>query len=621
MPLKKLILKPGVNRENTPYASEGGWYECDKVRFRQGTPEVIGGWTRVSNNTFNGVCRSLWNWVTLSKKNFVGVGTNTNFYLERGGLYFDITPFRATATLNNPFTATNGSPVIAVYDLAHGGISGDYVAITGALTLGQFITAAVLNQTYEITVIDNDNYTISVGVNAGPSDTGNGGAAVTIGYEISPGPETVQPIYGWGAGTWGQGVWGSTGAASTEPLRIWNQTNFGEDLVFGPRGGAVYYWEANLGETSHGVEIGTLAGANETPVVQNYLLVSDASRFVFCFGTNEIGSGAIDPMLIRWSDQESIVDWNPVATNQAGSLRLSRGSSIITAIQTRQEIVVITDSTVYSLQYLGAPLVWGSQLLGDNISITSQNAASLASGVVFWMGVDKFYMYDGTIRTLTCDLRKYIFSDINKAQFQQVFSGTNEAFNEVWWFYCAEGSVVVDRYVIYNYLENVWTYGTMERSAWLDSGLRDFPLAASYNNLLLNHEVGVDNNEGNSAAAINAYVQSAQFDLDDGHNFSFIWRMLPDIRFQGSTANSPAVTMTLYPLKGSGSGYTTPASVGGSNDAAVTQSVSYPVEQYTNQIYTRVRGRQLAIRIESDQLGTTWQLGSTRIDIRQDGRR
>ena len=621
MPLKKLLLKPGVNRENTRYTTEGGWYECDKIRFRQGTPEAIGGWTRISNNTFNGICRSLWNWVTLAKKNFVGIGTNTNFYLERGGIYYDITPFRATATLNGPFTATSGSPVIAVYDVAHGGSTGEYVAITGALTLGQFITAPVLNQTYEITVVNNDNYTINVGVNAGAADTGHGGATVTIGYEISPGPEYVIPIYGWGAGYWGQGVWGSTGAVSTESLRIWSQTNFGQNLVFGPRGGAIYYWDAELTESSHGVEIGTLAGASQTPTVQNFLLVSDASRFVFAFGTNDLGTGIQDPMLIRWSDQENIADWNPQPTNQAGSLRLSHGSSIITAVQARQEIVVITDSSVYSLQYLGAPYVWGSQLLGDNISITSQNAASLASGVLFWMGVDKFYLYDGAIKTLSCDLRKYVFSNINKTQFSQVFSGTNEAFNEVWWFYCSADSIVVDSYVTYNYLENVWAYGTMLRSAWLDSGLRDFPLAASYNGLLLNHEAGVDNGEGVSPAAINAYIQSSEFDIDDGHNFSFIWRLIPDLTFEGSTAVAPSLTMTLYPMKGSGSGYTTPASVGGSNSEPVVQSASYPIEAFTNQIYTRVRGRQLSIRVESDQLGTTWQLGAPRIDIRQDGRR
>ena len=622
MPLKKLLLKPGVNRENTRYTTEGGWYECDKVRFRQGTPEMIGGWERVSNNTFNGICRSLWNWVTLAKKNFVGVGTNTNFYLERGGIYYDITPFRATATLNGPFAATNGSPVITVTDVAHGASIGEYVAITGAVTLGEFITAPVLNQTHEIiTVLTNDTYTINVGVNAGPSDTGNGGAAVTIGYEIAPGREYVQPIYGWGAGTWGQGVWGSTGASSLESLRVWSQSNFGQDLVFGPRGGAIYYWSAPTGETVHGVDITTLAGANECPVVQNFLLVSDASRFVFAFGTNEIGSADLDPMLIRWSNQEDITDWDPVATNQAGSLRLSHGSSIITAIQTRQEIVVLTDSSVYSIQYLGAPYVWGSQLLGDNISITSQNAIALASGVVFWMGVDKFYMYDGSVKTLPCDLRKYIFNDINKGQFQQVFAGTNEAFNEVWWFYCSEGSIVVDKYVIYNYLENVWTYGSMLRSAWLDSGLRDYPLSASYEGRLLNQESGVDDGEGESLAPINAYILSSQFDIDDGHNFSFIWRMLPDITFDGSTVNDPSVTMTLYPLKGSGSGYTDPASVGGTNLAQVVQSSSYPVEQFTNQIYTRVRGRQLSIKIESDQLGTTWQLGAPRIDIRPDGRR
>lgn len=621
MPLKKLLLKAGVNRENTRYTTEGGWYECDKIRFRQGTPEMIGGWQRISNNTYLGVCRSLWNWVTLTGKNLLGVGTNKMFYIERGGVYYDITPYRETATLSNPFTATASSNVITVADASHGGSTGDYVVISGAVSLGGNITAAVLNTTHVMTVVDGNTYTITVSATASGSDTGHGGTSVVVGYEISPGPEYVFPINGWGAGTWGQGVWGNTGGTSLEDLRLWSQSNFGENLVFGPRGGGLYYWEADLGETTHAKNVVDLVGASDVPIFQNYLTVSDVSRFVFVFGTNEIGTSTMDPMLIRWSDQEDITNWTPSATNQAGSLRLSHGSEIITAVQTRQEIVVLTDSSVYSLQYLGPPYVWGSQLLGDNISVASQNAIILASGVLFWMGVDKFYMYDGVVKTLQCDLRKFVFDDINKVQYGQVFAGTNEAFNEVWWFYCSEGSTTVDKYVTYNYLENVWAYGEMARSAWLDSGARDYPVAATYSNLLVNHEFGINDGEGTTPVPINSYIMSSQFDIDDGHNFSFIWRMLPDLTFAGSTAENPTVTMTLYPLKGSGSGYTSPASVGGSNTANVVESAVYPVEQFTNQVYTRVRARQMSMRIESNQLDTTWQLGAPRIDIRQDGRR
>ena len=621
MPLKKLLLRSGVNRENTRYTTEGGWYECDKVRFRQGTPEMIGGWKRFSQFTYLGVCRSLWNWVTVGGRNLVGVGTNVKFYLERGGRYYDITPLRATATLNNPFTATNGSNVITVTDSAHGGQTGDYVSFEDAVELGGNITAAVLNQNYQITVVDANTYTFVATATANASDTGHGGSAVIANYEISPGPAYSVPTTGWGAGTWSQGVWGATGGTSYESIRLWSQSNFGDNLVLGPRGGGLYYWEAAGGFSSHAVNATTLVGASDVPVIQNYLLVSDASRFVFAFGCNDIGSATQDPMLIRWSDQENITDWTPTATNQAGSLRLSHGSEIVTALQTRQEIVVLTDSSIYSVQYLGAPYVWGSQLLGDNISVISQNCATVASGTVYWMGMDKFYLYNGTVQTLNCDLRKFIFSDINRLQLDQIFAGTNEAFNEVWWFYCSAGSDTIDRYVIFNYVENVWSYGTMARSAWLDSGLRDYPMAASLNNNLVYHENGLNNEETATPEAINAYITSSQFDIDDGHNFSFIWRLLPDITFEGSTAASPTVTFSLLPLKGSGSGYTDPASVGGDNEAQVVETASYPVEQFTNQINTRVRGRQMSIKVESDQLDTTWQLGAPRIDIRQDGRR
>jgi hypothetical protein len=373
--------------------------------------------------------------------------------------------------------------------------------------------------------------------------------------------------------------------------------------------------------SQRGVLLSALNGASNVPLSQNYFLISDASRFVLCFGTNEIGSSTVSPMLVRWSDQENPVDWTPSATNQAGSITLSRGSEIITAIQTRQEILIYTNIALYSFQYLGPPFVWGSQILSDNISIISPNAVATASGIVFWMGVDKFYMYDGSVKTMRCDLRQFVFSDLNMAQSDQIFAVTNEGFNEVWWFYCSAGSMAVDQYVVYNYLEDIWYYGTMARTAGLDSGIEQFPIAATYSNNIVEHENGLNDQETATATAINAYITSSQFDIGDGHNFAFVYRMLPDLTFRGSTSNSPVATMYLFGLKNSGSGYNNPASVGGSNNANITGTAMIPVEEFTGQVYTRIRGRQMAVKIESDQLNMTWQLGSPRIDIRQDGRR
>ena len=626
MPLKKVLPRPGVNRENTKYTTEGGWYDCDKVRFRQGTPEKIGGWARFSANTFLGVCRSLWNWITLAGLDLVGVGTNLKFYIERGAAYYDITPIRDTVTLTNPFTATNGSAVITVLDVAHGCITGDYVTFSGATGLGGNITAAVLNREYQVTVLTVDTYTFTATATANATDAAGspGGGTVTAAYQINSGPAFSVPLTGWGAGAWGSGSWGTT--ASTDSLRLWSQTNFGEDLIINPRGGAIYYWDASAGLAQRAVNISTLAGANGTPTIANFVLVSDTSRFVFAFGTSDLVTSIYDPMLIRWSDQENVASWTPSAISQAGDIRLSHGSGIVGAVQTRQEILVWTDSALYSMQYLGAPEVWGSQLMGDNISICSQNAMALASGVVYWMGVDKFYKYDGRVSTLRCDLRQHVYQNINTAQFGQVFCGTNEGFNEVWWFYCSEGSTSVDRYVVYNYLEDIWYYGTMARTAWLDSGLRPNPIAATYSYNLVSHEVGYDDQETGTALPISAYITSSEFDLDDGHNFAFVWRLLPDITFRGSTTSSPQVTMYLLPLNNSGSGYhvdnvAANQSVGGDSFANVTRVATVPIEEFTGQIYTRVRGRQMAIKVESTALGVAWQLGAPRLDLRPDGRR
>ena len=615
MPLKKLLLKAGVNRENTRYTSEGGWYECDKIRFRQGTPEKIGGWQRISSTTFQGVCRSLWNWVTLGSQNLIGVGTNLKFYLENGGAYNDITPLRATVVLTDPFETTSGSPIVTVTDASGGYADGDFVTFSGASAVG----GLTLNDEYQITLtIVANEYTIDAGANASSSATGGG--TVTAAYQINVGTAFAIPLVGWGASSWGSGTWG-VGEVSTNSIRLWSQSNFGEDLIFGPRGGAIYYWDATSGLTSRAVELSTLAGASNVPTDQNFIEISDINRFMFAFGANEFASATVNPMLVRWSDQGNALNWTPSATTQAGFLTLSRGSKLVTAKQSRQEVLVWTDSALYSMQYVGAPVVWAAQLVGENISIAGQNAVAYANGVAYWMGKDKFYKYDGRTTPLRCDLRQFIFNDFNTQQYDQVVAGTNESYHEIWWFYCSTDQTTSDRYVVYNYMEDVWYYGTMSRSAWLDSGLRDHPLGATYSSNLVNHEQGVDDNENATTLPIHAYVASAEFDLDDGHQFAFIWRILPDIRFDGSTSGSPSATMTLLPLANSGSGYSDPASVGGNNAQAVTRTAVLPVEQFTGQIYTRVRGRQLAMKVESTGLGVTWQLGAPRLDMRPDGRR
>jgi hypothetical protein len=557
------------------------------------------------------------------------VGTNLKFYIELGGSYNDITPLRvvpAPTINNNPFALT-ASTTVTVTDTAHGCVTGDFVTFSGATDIGgggTNVTAAVLNQEFQVTVVNANTYTIVISVTPNATaiaSSPGGGASVVAAYQLNVGPEFAVPLTGWGAGPWGAGLWG-TGGASTSSIRLWSQSNFGEDLIFAPRGGGLYYWDQTTGLNTRGVLISSIMGADaDVPSVVLSTFVSDASRFVFAFGCDDYSSSTLNPMLVRWSDQENFLVWTPAPTNQAGSLQLSHGSEIVTSIQARQEIVVFTDSAIYSLQYVGPPVVWSSQLLGDNVSIIGPNAVCLASGVVYWMGVDKFYKYDGRVQTLRCDLRQYIFSDINLTQASQVFAGTNEGFNEAWWFYCSAGSNTVDKYVIYNYLEDIWYYGSMERSAWLDSGLRNYPLAATYINNLVNHELGVDDNSTATTTAIPALISSSEFDIDDGHNFGFIWRVLPDLTFRGSTSGTPQCTMTLIPFENSGSGATDPRSTAGTSNASIQRIATAPIEEFTGQVYIRVRGRQLIFQMESTQIGTTWQLGAPRIDIKQDGRR
>ena len=616
MPLQKLALKPGVDRENTRYTSEGGWYESDKVRFRQGMPEKIGGWVRISANTFLGICRSLHSWVTLTDLTVTSVGTHLKYYLERGGAYNDITPLRATVSLSGPFATSSGSAVVTVTDANGGYKNNDFVTFSGASAVG----GLTLNGEFQITYSTGNTYTITASSTA--SSSASGGGTVSAAYQINTGAELAAPLTGWGAGTWGESTWGN-GGTGEERLRVWSQGNFGEDLIFGHRGSRLYFWDASDDTPldNRGTLLSAESGASDVPTAQNIILVSDINRFVFCFGANIISTSTQDPLLIRWSDQENAVNWTPAATNQAGSLRLSRGSEIIAAEQTRQEVLVWTDFSLYALQYVGAPTVWTGQLVGENISIVSQKCVAVADNVAYWFGKDKFYMYDGGTRVLPCNVKKYVFNDINLTNQEQIFAGTNEGFDEIWWFYPSADSDTNDRYVVYNYMQKIWYYGTIARTAWLDSGIRDFPVAATNTKNLVLHESGLDDAETATTSAISASITSAQFDLDDGHKFMLISRMLPDISFEGSTADSPVVTMSMSALQISGSGFNDPLSESGNSSGTVTRTASSPVEKFTDQIFLRVRGRQVSFKIESSSTGIAWQLGSPRIDMRPDGRR
>lgn len=491
----------------------------------------------------------------------------------------------------------------------------------------------------------NSGVVVYAPVQATSADTGDGGASTTAQYQISTGNATYSTATGWGAGGWG-GVttgftstgWGRSSAVGVGvDIRLWSQDNYGQDLIINARGGPLYYWAVNSSPTTYdraqlifasgtvSIRSATVTCDSTTPSLVNFMAISDASRFVICFGTNDptgvYATTALDPMQIRWSDQEAFNTWTPAITNQAGGFRLSHGSEIITAMQTRQEILVFTDSALYSMQFVGAPYVWSLQILADNISVIGQNAVATANNITYWMGTDKFYSYSGRVDTLPCSLRQYVFSDINLTESSQVMAGTNEGYNEIWWFYCSAGSNTIDKYVIYNHLERTWYYGTMPRTAWLDSSLRDFPMATGYNGQLIYHENGVDDGTTNPPSPITAYVQSSDFDIGDGHNYGFVWRMIPDITFNGSFANTPSATMSLLPRVNPGSNYSTTNSPSVTSTQNYTSQRSYEVQQFTQLIYTRVRGRQMSFKVQSTGLGVQWQLGVPRIDSRPDGER
>ncbi len=980
MPLQQLQFRPGINREGTTLANEGGWFECNKVRFRSGYPEKIGGWTPLTNQTFVGICRSLWNWVTLKGNNLLGIGTNEKFYIENGSVFYDITPYRLfvnSGTATNPFRITGGSNVVTVVVTDHSVIAGDMVTFANATTVGSIdssflngtfyassvvnanaftitigatatesgtlgndplttltgsanvtvtdvahgmiannvvtlngvvgatgtlgtnpfattsgsrivtvtstahglsntftvsftgatatggIPAVDLNTThtisnvtantytiitanaatstttgggaavaynypyiggiaisqfnnvastivsvtnanayvitvvsnatanvsggganvtyaysniagggnvtynfyefqqrlvnpfattsgssivtvtdvdhgaddgayvtfadatpvagltingeYQLTYIDSNTYTINAGSNANATTTGGG--VVIAEYQINPGFEIYTATVGWGSGTWGgfsfnatvdylnggidavvttitvddtagfpttglimidtelisysgltattftgcvRGAEGTTAASHSDnatvfaaadfngwgedasnaqgsQLRLWSQANYGEYLIFNPRNEGLYMWVpqynasnqlivgGTYGELLSPYNTGIYQTDNSCPVISTLVMTSDTSRFVISFGCNDYGSTVQSPMLVRWSDQEDYRTWTPAVTNQAGSFQLSSGSFIVTAVQTRQEILVFTDAGVWSMKYLGPPYVWGFDILSHNISILGPNVVAAANNIVYWMGVDKFYVYTGRVETLPSSLRQYVYNDINLEQSYQFFAGSNEGYNEIWWFYCSANSETVDRYVIYNYLDKVWYYGTLDRSAWLDSPLRQYPIGASYAKSLVYHENGTDNVElSGQILPIEAYVQSSDFDIGDGHNFGFVWRIIPDLTFDGSTTpepNKPEVTFTVRPRQNPGAAYGTGATPTVESAQSYANQKTYTVQEFTEIVYTRVRGRQMAFKVSSNTIGTQWQLGVPRIDVRPDGRR
>ena len=804
MPLQKLALKPGLNREGTSYSNEGGWYDGDKIRFRSGLPEKIGGWTQVSPSTFLGYCRSLWNWVDLSGNNFIGVGTTSKYYIYNGGTYYDITPIYYTSTLGtNPIASTASSTLVTITDTAYNPAVGDYLLFSSVVTVG----GAVISGEYIVTSVPSaTTYTIVIASAA--SSTTTGGTGAIIQYELPVGSAIYSIGTGWGEGPWGgvssslsvslsnnpfattsgsgvvvvsqpahgltagtyisiSGATSITGSsiyagalnstytitasltASTysitlpfnaistttgggssvkvqeqsgtrgwgtaynsggvgSQIRLWTNDNFGQDLVIAPRGGGIYYWQDANGVGTRAVSLSSLAnstastiqtvsfasgagsvvvssptgiypyayvtgtgiaagtqvastyiignttvsltantiassaGTNLTfsysgqyvPTATNQIITSAIQEFVIAFGANSYNGGTysstFNPMLVRWSDQANAYQWVPQVTNQSGEFALSNGSFIMGARATRQEILVWTNTALYTMQYIGYPYVWSFQLLMDNISVISPNCMVTVNNRTFWMGTSKFYMYDGTVHTLPCSLRQYIFDDINLNQSFQVFAGANEGFNEVWWFYVSNESSgnAVDKYVIYNYLDNAWTYGNMARTAWLQTNIQSNPVAADYNSRLLYHESGVDDVSTSSPQPIYAYIQSSDFgvqaqDSSAGQHYGFVWRMLPDVNFNGSNVANPQVTIQLLPRQNSGTAYGT----SDLNPVISTQTYAsptpqeYTVQQFTGQVYTRLRGRQMSFKIYSNTLGVAWQLGTPRFDVKPDGKR
>jgi hypothetical protein len=704
MPLTKLQFRPGINRETTSYSNEGGWFDMDKVRFRFGYPEKIGGWIKESTNAFLGTCRALHPWIALDGSNFLGVGTHLKYYINEGGAYNDVTPIRTTTSAGDvtfsasantlsagidavidtiPLASSSGFPssgrikidneiityalvsgnnltgcvrgvnntvaashsssaavtcaTLIVTDADHGALENDFVTYSGAATLGGNITADVLNQEYEVTHIINVNsyqieartvstigsITTTTGLNptyvfATTSDSGNGGSSVVGAYQINTGLDTTIVGTGWGAGTWSRGTWGSGASLATsgQTLRIWSHDNFGEDLLINVRDGDIYYWDKTNGLANRAVELASIAGANKVPTIAKQVLVSDRDRHVIAFGCDsELEPGVQDPLLIRFSDQENILEWQSLVDTTAGDLRIGSGSKIITAVETRQQILVFTDVSLHAMQFLGPPFTFGINAISENITIASPLAAIAVEDNVYWMGAEEFYAYGGAVQRIPCSVRDYVFTNINNDQLEKVTAGLNTAFSEVTWFYPSASSTENDSYVTYNYDQKIWYYGLMSRTCWLDRGVNNDPLAASTDHYLYFQEIGFDDGSTSPASAITSYIESSQMDLGEGDQFAFMRRLIPDLTFRDSTSPSPQATMTLKVRNFPGGNYL-------SSDArTVVKTASIPVEQFTEQVFVRLRGRSFAFRIESEDTGVGWRLGSPRVDVRPDGRR
>lgn len=619
MPFLKLQFRPGINRDTASYADEGGWHDGDKIRFRMGYPETIGGWERVSNSEFLGSCRALHPWTSLMGTKYIGVGTNLKYYVLRGTEYFDITPIRLiTAAGDATFSAADGSSIITVTESDHGALLNDFVTFSAAASLGGAITDTVLNAEYQITSIINTNsYTIDVGVAANSSDTGNGGASTVATYQINTGLDTSIIGTGWGAGAYGAGGWGepSDVTVAGAQLRIWSHDNYGEDLVMNIHDGGIYYWDQSAGLNTRAVELADLPGANTTPTIAKKVFLSDRDRHLIAFGCDgEFNIGTQDPLLIRFSDQESLTDWQSLPTNTAGSLRISNGSEIITAVKTKQQSVIFTDISVHVMQFIGAPFTFGLNEVSTGTSIMGQNAAVAVNDNVYWMGKESFFVYNGTVQQVECPVLEYVFNDFNFSQSNKVFAGHNSEHSEIWWFYPSANSNNNDRYVIFNYGQNIWYYGNLNRTAWIPRGVFGFPIAASIDGYLYFHEFGLDDGSENPPVGIDAFIESNPVDLGDGDQFMFVRRIVPDMTFRNSV-NVPSATFTLKAKDFPGSAFV------GTESQAATRITSVPVEQYTGDLFVRIRGRSMAFRVESNQAGTAWRLGAPRLEVRPDGRR
>ena len=616
MTLAKYVFRPGINKEGTNYSNEGGWFDADKVRFRKGRPERIGGWQKQSTDSFIGTARKIFVYRASSGTNYITLGTHQKFYVLEGNSYSDVTPIRATTTNGIVFSATNGSTTITATDDAHGAVEGDFVTISGAVSLGGNITAAVLNQEYQVTAVPSvDTFTFTATATANSSDSGNGGSGADAAYQINTGLDVYVRSTGWGAGTWGASTWGSATTLSlTNQLRLWSIDNFGDDVVLNPRAGGIFYWDESSGTNTRAVNATSLSNASDVPTAVLQVMISDVDKHAIAFGCNPIGSTTIDPLLVRFSDTESIIDWTPTATNQAGGVQLSMGSTIIGALRTRQEILIWTDAGIVSMRFVGAPFVFSFNEVAHGPSLISPNAAVNANNQVYFMDNGGFYSYSGSAQRLPCTVLDYVLSDLNQAQAFKVFGAVNDSANEIMWFYPSGSSLEVDKYVMYNYLENVWSIGTTSdnfvRTAWDSALILTNPIAASKNsstsnnNYIFAHEIG----HGDDGSNFTAYIESSDFDLDpDGEKYMAVNKIIPDIEFRDQQSTTDDVTITIkgrdYPLQ----------------DLSTLSTVSVtPASTFTN---TRARSRQCAIRVSNSSSDYGWRLGDLRLDIRPDGKR